>query len=105
MPGRTEKQTIQRRLRRATNFCVWSLRAHNSQEIHVMSAVPPLPDSVRDWPLWWFSRLAAAADRGDHQTAAKAQSELARLGVQVRYGRPRLGQPSGKRAGTADAMR
>jgi hypothetical protein len=47
------------------------------------------PDRVRDWPLWWFARLEAAVERGDHAAAAAAQRQLARLGVRVRYGRPR----------------
>ena len=51
-----------------------------------MSALSdPDPDPVRDWPLWWFSRLEAAIERGDFQTAADAQRELERLGVTVRY--------------------
>jgi hypothetical protein len=44
---------------------------------------------VIDWPLWWFARLEAAVERGDHEAAAEAQRELERLGVRVRYGRPR----------------
>jgi hypothetical protein len=43
------------------------------------------PDAVRDWPLWWFARLEAAVERGDYQTAARAQRELERLGVTVQY--------------------
>jgi hypothetical protein len=41
-----------------------------------------------DWPVWWFVRLEAAVERGDHQAAARAQRELERLGVRVAYGRP-----------------
>jgi hypothetical protein len=41
-----------------------------------------------DWPLWWFVRLEAAVESGDHAAAAEAQRELERLGVRVRYGRP-----------------
>lgn len=48
-------------------------------------------DHVRDWPLWWFSRLEAAIDRGDYQAAADAQRELSRLGIKVHYpGRYRM---------------
>jgi hypothetical protein len=43
---------------------------------------------VLDWPVYWFVRLEKAVEQGDHQTAAAAQRELARLGVQVHYGRP-----------------
>lgn len=39
-----------------------------------------------DWPLWWFARLEAAVERGDHQAAAEAQRQLDRLGVRVNYG-------------------
>jgi hypothetical protein len=42
-------------------------------------------DSVRDWPLWWFSRLEAAIERGDFRAAIEAQHELERLGVTVVY--------------------
>jgi hypothetical protein len=52
-----------------------------------------MPATVRDrtvdWPLWWFARLEAAVERGDHAAAAEAQCQLERLGVSVRYGRPR----------------
>jgi hypothetical protein len=40
---------------------------------------------IADWPLWWFSRLDAALERGDYRAAAEAQRELRRLGVEVRY--------------------
>jgi hypothetical protein len=42
-----------------------------------------------DWPLYWFARLEKAVEEGDHQAAAEAQRELARLGVRVAYGRPK----------------
>jgi hypothetical protein len=45
-------------------------------------------DPTIDWPLWWFVRLEGAVERGDHESAAEAQRELARLGVRVYYGRP-----------------
>jgi hypothetical protein len=45
-------------------------------------------DRPRDWPLYWFAVLEKAVEVGDHQAAAAAQRELARVGVQVRYGRP-----------------
>jgi hypothetical protein len=41
-----------------------------------------------DWPLYWFARLEKAVSTGNHQAAARAQRELARLGVRVAYGRP-----------------
>jgi hypothetical protein len=46
------------------------------------------PNQTVDWPVWWFVRLEAAVERGDHQAAAEAQRELERLGVRVSYGRP-----------------
>ena len=49
-------------------------------------------DPVFDWPLWWFARLEAAVDHGDFAVAARAQRELERLGVSVRY-RGRQPQP------------
>jgi hypothetical protein len=49
-----------------------------------------------DWPLWWFARLEAAIERGDYQTAARAQRELERLGVTVQYrGRRPVGTDKG----------
>lgn len=48
--------------------------------------------SPTDWPLYWFARLEKAVENGDHQAAAKAQRELARLGVRVFYGRPGAGR-------------
>ena len=50
-----------------------------------------IPSKISDWPLWWFSRLEAAIERGDYLGAAKAQRELERLGVIVIYrGRQRV---------------
>jgi hypothetical protein len=46
-------------------------------------------ERLADWPLWWFAHLEAAVERGDHAAASKAQRQLQRLGVEVRYGRPR----------------
>ena len=40
-----------------------------------------------DWPIYWFAVLEKAVEKGDHQIAAQAQRELARLGVRVSYGR------------------
>lgn len=54
-----------------------------------MSVGTQVEQDVRDWPLWWFSALEAAVERGDFVRAAEAQRELARLGVRVNYGRPR----------------
>jgi hypothetical protein len=47
-------------------------------------------NDVQRWPLLWFARLEDAVERGDHQAAAEAQRQLARLGVRVRYGLPRF---------------
>jgi hypothetical protein len=58
------------------------------------SRTPPTADDYADQPLFWFTILDKAVDRGDHAAAAEAQRELDRLGVRVRYGRPR--RPAGK---------
>jgi len=52
-----------------------------------VSAAISIPQQA-DWPLYWFAKLEQAIEEGDHQTAATAQRELARLGVRVAYGRP-----------------
>ncbi len=56
------------------------------------------PDDYTDLPIYWFARLDKAVEEGDHAAAAEAQRQLERLGVNVRYGRPRpRGQaPAGK---------
>jgi hypothetical protein len=54
-------------------------------ESRLMSVSVELPSKVRNWPLWWFARLEAAVERGDHKIAALAQTELERLGVTVAY--------------------
>jgi hypothetical protein len=55
-------------------------------------ATPASPDETdyRNWPLYWFAKLEKAVEGGDHQDAAEAQRRLARLGVRVKYGRPRF---------------
>jgi hypothetical protein len=54
-----------------------------------MSSILTPPDPpVMDWPLYWFAKLETAVEAGDHQAAAEAQDQLARLGVRVNYGRP-----------------
>ena len=45
-----------------------------------------LPPST-DWSLYWFAKLEKAVEEGDHQAAAEAERELARLGVRGNYGR------------------
>ncbi len=52
-----------------------------------MPTVSPPDPPVTDWPLYWFARLEKAVEAGDHQAAAEAQRQLARLGVRVNYGR------------------
>jgi hypothetical protein len=42
---------------------------------------------LNDWPVYWFAALERAVEKGDYEAAAEAQRQLARLGVQVRYGR------------------
>ncbi len=57
-----------------------------------MSRHPPntaVPDDYTREPIYWFALLDKAIERGDHPAAAQAQKELERLGVNVRYGRPR----------------
>jgi hypothetical protein len=46
-------------------------------------------DDYADEPLYWFALLDHAVQQGDHEAAADAQRQLKRLGVRVRYGRPR----------------
>lgn len=70
-----------------------------------MSAATLNPDPLHDWPLWWFSRLEAAVERGDHIAAADAQRELARLGVKVCYGLPRREQSAEVPVRAPDAPR
>jgi hypothetical protein len=55
-------------------------------------SVPPTnvnPCDHRDEPTYWFVVLEIARERGDFARAAEAQRQLERLGVSVRYGRPR----------------
>jgi hypothetical protein len=42
---------------------------------------------IRDSSIYWFFTLEAAKDRGDFETAARAQRELRRLGITVTYRR------------------
>jgi hypothetical protein len=48
-----------------------------------------------DWPVWWFVRLEAAVEKGDHIAAAEAQRQLDRLGVRVAYGIPKASRERG----------
>jgi hypothetical protein len=50
-----------------------------------------MPDTFdyRDAPTYWFAVLEIAREKGDYDRAAEAQRELARLGVQVRYQKPK----------------
>ncbi len=43
---------------------------------------------ISDWPLWWFSRLESALQRGDQRTASVALRNLDRLGIEVRFKLP-----------------
>lgn len=52
------------------------------------------PAEYTDVPLYWFAMLDKAVERGDHTAAAEAQRQLDRLGVKVRYGRPRPQRPA-----------
>ena len=49
---------------------------------------PKEPDDYTDQPIYWFTILDKAVERGDHAAAAEAQRRLKQLGVSVRYGRP-----------------
>src|SRR5262245_52625213 len=62
--------------------------AHPSKRRCPLAKTIDLPPPT-DWPLYWFARLEKAVEEGDHQAAAEAQQQLARLGVRVSYGRPR----------------
>jgi hypothetical protein len=48
-----------------------------------------LDPCVRDSPVYWFTLLEAARRYGDYSTAAEADRELRRLGVQVSHRRKR----------------
>lgn len=48
------------------------------------------PQNQIDWPLYWFARLEKAVEKGEHQVAAEAQKQLARLGVRVQFGTSQL---------------
>jgi hypothetical protein len=43
---------------------------------------------IADWRLWWFARLDAALERGDHRAAREAIRHLERLGIEVRFTLP-----------------
>jgi hypothetical protein len=47
----------------------------------------------RDSPTYWFAILEMARERGRFQEAQHALDELRRLGVHVRFGRPRNPRP------------
>lgn len=51
-----------------------------------MTAKTQLPPPELDLPIYWFAVLDRAVAAGDHQAAAEAQRQLARLGVRVSYG-------------------
>lgn len=53
----------------------------------------PIDDCTNE-PIYWFAILESAQNRGELETAAHAQRELARLGVRVRYGRPARPAPA-----------
>lgn len=47
--------------------------------------LPPTRLPEHDEPIYWFALLERAVHDGDFQTAARAQTELAQLGVDVAY--------------------
>ena len=49
-------------------------------------------DSAIDSPTAWFAALERARRTEDYELAARAKRELARLGVTVKWGRPRAAQ-------------
>jgi hypothetical protein len=52
--------------------------------------MPPTEDPpVTESPVYWFVMLDMAVYRRDFAQAARAQRELARLGITVTYKRPR----------------
>jgi hypothetical protein len=44
--------------------------------------------TLRNWPLWWFSQLDTAVERGNRRAALEALQNLARLGIEVRFTLP-----------------
>jgi hypothetical protein len=46
-------------------------------------------EDYTDEPIYWFAILDRAVEQGNHTAAAEAQGELERLGIRIRYGRPR----------------
>jgi hypothetical protein len=62
---------------------------------------PPPAEDYTDEPIYWFAILDKAVEQGDHAAAAQSQRELERLGVRVRYGRPRR-QPAAAEEGRSD---
>jgi hypothetical protein len=52
-------------------------------------ATPPQASTFTDQPVYWFVVLELALDQGDLEQAARAKSELARLGVEVTHRRQR----------------
>ncbi|HJZ56250.1 MAG TPA: hypothetical protein VKE74_14890 [Gemmataceae bacterium] len=59
-----------------------------------MTACEPITE---DAPIVLFARLEQAVERGDHAAAAEYQQQLARLGIEVRYGRPVTDRKGGRR--------
>lgn len=47
-------------------------------------------ERVVDSPTAWFAVLESARQRGDHERAAEAIRQLRRLGVTVKFGKPKL---------------
>jgi hypothetical protein len=41
--------------------------------------------NVNDIPTYWFALLEQARERGNYEAAARAQRELGRLGVRVKF--------------------
>jgi hypothetical protein len=54
----------------------------------MQTTTPTGPPPVKDWPLWWFSKLEAALKRGNHHEARQAIRQLERLGIEVRFTLP-----------------
>jgi hypothetical protein len=54
-----------------------------------MSTTDDRPVTITDYPVYWFARLADAADRRDSPAVTEARRELLRRGYDVRHVSPR----------------
>jgi hypothetical protein len=64
------------------------------------SSCRPDSDAVKDSPVYWFAVMEGAKERYDFALAQEALGQLRRLGVVVRFERPR---PPRRRGGPESA--